>query len=384
MKKKAPAQERPPKTLFGMPPILKDLLSLMLGVFSGDARAILPISQSPFGELLRQSRLTPWLYRQVTQHGWEDYLTPDLLKDLRQDYVLEMMTANRQEQEILQVVSALTQAGVPLILLKGAAFRLRLYGDPAVRPMCDLDLLIAPEDRGRAHQTLTDLGYLVSPFCRDLRPGFRQLVGNAIHYGPPPQRSLMVDLHWEIAAIMDFYRLPFACLRQDAVSADYQGLPVQVLSPEHTLIHLCLHLYHHFPLITQMLDLALTLGSLPVDWAKFLKEVSRFKCQRPVYLILKEMAPLLPHNLPPGVMAQLARYRPSLPERVVLHRRLGLLRTLGMTPRHLSLKEWVIFMGAKLWPDADYLIAVYGKPDRAAHIRRLLAQVFSPGRLKEG
>ncbi len=385
MKKKAPSQERPPKTLLGMPPILKDLLSLMLGVFSGDARAILPISQSPFGELLRQSRLTPWLYRQVTQHGWEDYLTPDLLKDLRQDYVLEMMTASRQEQEILQVISALTQAGVPLILLKGAALRLRLYGDPAVRPMCDLDLLIAPEDRGRAHQTLTDLGYWISPFCRDLRPGFRQLVGNAIHYGPPPQKSLLVDLHWELAAIMDFYRLPFACLRQDAVSADYQGLAVQVLSPEHTLLYLCLHLYHHFPLITQMLDLALTLGSLPVDWAKFLKEVSRFKCQRPVYLILKEMAPLLPHNLPPGVMAQLARYRPSLPERAVLHRRLGSL-TLGIPTfyRHFSLREWVIFMGAKLWPDADYLLAVYGKPDRAAHIRSLLAQVFSPVLLREG
>ncbi|MDP3182428.1 MAG: nucleotidyltransferase family protein [Desulfobaccales bacterium] len=329
MKNQAPSRKRPPKTLLGMPPILKDLLPLMLGVFSGEARAILPLSQSPFGEFLRQSRLTPWLYRQVTQHGWEDYLTTDLLKDLRQDYILELMAASRQEQEIYKVIGALVQAGITLILLKGADLRLRLYGDPAVRPMRDLDLLIAFEDLDRAQQALIDLGYRIYPTYKELRPGFRQRAGNAIHYVPPPDSHLLVDLHWEIAVILDFYRLPYAFLRQKAIPLQYQGLPVYVLSPEHTLIHLCLHLYHHFPLVTQTLDLALALVSLPVDWAKFLKEAARFKCQRPVYLMLQEVAPLLPQAPPPEVMASLARYRPSFMERAVLHRRLGSL-TLGI------------------------------------------------------
>src|SRR5215203_7254514 len=48
------------------------------------------------------------------------------------------------------VARAMAQAGVPFLVLKGAALAHLVYGDPRLRPMRDVDLLVRPADGGRA------------------------------------------------------------------------------------------------------------------------------------------------------------------------------------------------------------------------------------------
>ena len=57
------------------------------------------------------------------------------------------------------VLGALGAAGIPVLLLKGAAFAYALYPEPWLRPRQDTDLLISPNDVAEAGQLLERAGY---------------------------------------------------------------------------------------------------------------------------------------------------------------------------------------------------------------------------------
>ena len=103
--------------------------------------------------------------------------------------------------------------GVAPILLKGADFRLRLYGNPVARPMCDLDLLISPEEVPQAQEVLEGARYKRAIDSQCFRPGFQKRFMGELHLTSPNGR-LMVDLHWYLEAVGNFYRLiePFATI----------------------------------------------------------------------------------------------------------------------------------------------------------------------------
>jgi Uncharacterised nucleotidyltransferase len=57
------------------------------------------------------------------------------------------------------VSSAMAQAGVPLLVLKGAALAQLVYEDPRLRPMRDVDLLVRKTDARRALDVLMRCGF---------------------------------------------------------------------------------------------------------------------------------------------------------------------------------------------------------------------------------
>ncbi|MCH7841037.1 MAG: nucleotidyltransferase family protein [Planctomycetes bacterium] len=70
------------------------------------------------------------------------------LRNIRMMHLLERIAARFHE------------AGVPLMVLKGAALNLAIYDEPSDRPMDDIDLLVRPRDHDRAAVLLEQLGCL--------------------------------------------------------------------------------------------------------------------------------------------------------------------------------------------------------------------------------
>lgn len=60
---------------------------------------------------------------------------------------------------LADVAGAMSQAGVPFLVLKGAALAQVVYGDPRLRPMRDVDLLVRKSDGGRAAEVLRQCGF---------------------------------------------------------------------------------------------------------------------------------------------------------------------------------------------------------------------------------
>jgi len=332
----------------------------------------------PSLDQLRWHQLTPLLFREVMRLGLEKHLNQSLLENLRQDYFLALRATAPEDQEIFRVIKALNQAGIGTILLKGADLRMRLYGESAVRPMADLDLLISLEHVARAQSILEGMGLTLQSQCSDPRPGFRELFRNELHFNPPPGGPLLVDLHWHLSGVDNFYTLPFQRLEEKSITWNYQGQPVKVLCPEHALIHLALHAFSELHGVKQIFDLCLALHTLPPHWPTFKEELIRFKCQAPVYLILRDLAQLCPHTIPAATLKDLSGYRPSWAERLALNHALGYCTPhFSALYRHRRLHSWVFYVSALLWPQSEYLMAVYGEPDRTRFIQQFFSTLFS-------
>jgi Uncharacterised nucleotidyltransferase len=64
-----------------------------------------------------------------------------------------------REACIDQLLETFAAAGVAIILLKGAALAHRIYPNPSLRPMVDIDVLVDPRDTDRAIKLAAGLGY---------------------------------------------------------------------------------------------------------------------------------------------------------------------------------------------------------------------------------
>jgi len=308
----------------------------------------------------RALQLTPLLYRELAHRGWDAHIAPPWWSTLRNDYVLALQAACQEEEEIKELLRALTKAGVNPILLKGTDLRHRLYQDPAIRPMVDVDFLLAPGEVERVHPILEGLGYRLAHSTDHPPVHFIEQCGYQLLYTPPAGKKLFLEPHWEIRGSASQYRLSFASLETAAIIIDYYGTAVRVLSPEHLLLHLCLHMHGDHDnwgfqksgtLPSQIIDLVLAVQRLPLDWHRFLKEVARFRCAHPVYRVFRGVNVLIPLPVPSWVWTSLNSYRPTWDERLLLGLRNGLRflsRTLPDLYRHRRLWEIATFMLAHL------------------------------------
>lgn len=112
----------------------------------------------------------PKILELAEQHG----LSPLLQKHLKEAQItlppamartLHLLVRRQQKQaetrlKILEeILTIFHEEEIQPILLKGAALSLTLYPDPALRPMRDLDILVAPQEVNRAQQLLKANGY---------------------------------------------------------------------------------------------------------------------------------------------------------------------------------------------------------------------------------
>ena len=353
-----------------IPAKTRNFLPVLFGTGEGVGQPLRSLGPEALSALDYQGVL-PLLYWQVVRNGWERHLPPGILEKIRPSYILAASLTAHEDREIRQALQCLENAGLSAILLKGADLRGRVYGDPAVRPMVDFDLLVSEANVSIVTALLGEKGYMPSP---DPLPGFRARFRQVCVLKQPPGKFLPLDLHCgEIRAFQGFYRLSYESLAEKAVVRESGGGSVKVLSPEHTLIHLCLHICHDSRFhvkVLQFIDLSLTLRRLSFDWPVFLQEVDRCSCQAPVYLVLKYLTELDPGIVPVWALDLLAQYSPSWMEKLILSP-FGFL-PLSLLPfyHHRRLEDWAFYIRAKVWPQDSYRLGIYG--DYAAYMRKVL------------
>jgi putative nucleotidyltransferase-like protein len=162
--------------------------------------------------------------------------------------------------EIERVLAPLRRAGIPVILLKGAALARPLFGDIGLRYMGEVDLLVEESARAHALGILRGLGYHLVPGApADLRAQARRA---GIALGPEPLgaeqaaglyeryhfhyylerdgQSFPLELHWHI--VKPGRGVEIDDLWREARPARVGDVDALCLRPEHLLLHLALHL----------------------------------------------------------------------------------------------------------------------------------------------
>jgi len=107
------------------------------------------MSRTDWEDLLRTSALhgvTPLLYHRLTTFHTGIPIPAEVVRELRCSYLRNAGRNMHLYHELGKVLGRLRQADIPVIALKGAHLAEAVYGNIALRPMNDVDLLVQTED----------------------------------------------------------------------------------------------------------------------------------------------------------------------------------------------------------------------------------------------
>jgi len=203
------------------------------------------------------------------------------ITELRMEYV---------RQRLNEVAGEFARAGIPVVLLKGAALAQWAYESFGERYMSDLDLLVRPADAARAHELLQSAGWKLR-----FKVQYEWIYRDMHHLMPlvdtrAPAMKLNAEIHTSlIPAERDPFLLDVEAIWRDARRVEELPGEVFVPSPTHALWHTCVHYAwsHMFSRgVRTFQDIAAIVRTGTVDWAAFASEATRTRAATCCYWTL--------------------------------------------------------------------------------------------------
>lgn len=242
--------------------------------------------------------------------------------------------------EVLAVRRALVPLGVPVVLLKGAAY---IVGElPAAdgRMLSDIDLLVPKDALPGVESALMKAGWAtMHPDDYDQRYYRRWM-----HEIPPMlhvKRGTVLDVHHAILPETARIRADAEAMRRDVVSADRSG-DVFMLSPADMILHSATHLLHEGETdksLRDLVDLDKLLRHFAATrtdfWNELQERAARVGLVRHLFYALRYTSLVLATPVPQEAIAASASGAPAAPVRSVmdwLYRR-------AFRPRHPSCSD---------------------------------------------
>lgn len=139
-----------------------------------------------------------------------------------------------------ETLRALVDAGIDVVLLKGAALAVSVYDGFTDRPMGDVDILVDPLSAQRAWEVAASLGWSWD------RAMFPEGSYREHHHLPPLTDSRRVGAKLELHTALSVFGHPFAlgfdAVRNAARPVVVSGRSVHILDADHQIVHLSVHL----------------------------------------------------------------------------------------------------------------------------------------------
>jgi len=182
----------------------------------------------------------------LVRHGIAPFVAfqrPDLprLAVIRRDAMVQDALLSA---ELRQICSALAAAQVRVLVLKGCAWAYSVYPVPWSRPRADIDLLVHPSDRTRAHDVLLALGFVQAHRVSGDLVSFQQAYSRTVAGG----FTCAVDLHWMVTNRLAVgRRLDVAALFANSRPLDAAGEEARELDLVDAITVACLHPLAHHP-----------------------------------------------------------------------------------------------------------------------------------------
>jgi len=183
-------------------------------------------------DLAKFHDVAPLIAHNLVNNGLGNLVPQPCLERLKQIYNSTLYRNILLSDELTRVLAVFRQHGIAAIVLKGTTLAEQLYGNPALRTVVDIDIMVRPGELSSASSLLVEMGYeqLVPP----------QTWYHSFHKAPyRKQRKfpVFIELHWDLED-----RRLVAIPQQDIWNrAQWLKLPggnIMVLSPEDTLLFL--------------------------------------------------------------------------------------------------------------------------------------------------
>jgi putative nucleotidyltransferase-like protein len=249
--------------------------------------------------------ITPILRQRLQALLRNGDLPPEVSQKLHEGSIASAFRNLRLYHALSELLKALRDEHIPVIVLKGAYLAEAVYGDIALRSMRDIDLMVRKSDLPRVEARMVDLGYSELRKSHVSRDDYATLP----HVHPLIDRhGVPVELHWTTET--GPFRIDIDGLWERARSTAVAGIEVLVLSPEDLLLHLCLHTAFHHKFgqglrpVWDILKVIEHHGS-EIDWQQVESRSAEWKIRKHVYLTLHLAKELLGAAVPAQALTAL-------------------------------------------------------------------------------
>lgn len=288
------------------------------------------LDESDWREVVARARvngLDGLLLEHINDAGLLNRMPPDLITTLLGSYRAAWIGNRRLRGMLAKILAAFAARGVETIAVKGIALALRYYGEPALRPAGDIDLLVRRSDVTACAAALEALGCLPQAG-----------MGNPHDFYPLLYRTLVfryaadlsIELHWELTTLPLY--LPRMRVNQAlwdrAEHIEVLGQPARYLAPADELRYLALHaIVQHADMqrAIWLVDIAELVRSLPPtwNWDAFVAETRSLGLASPVLAALLAARQLGSLPVPQQALEALSRASTSRDEQRAWRRSFG-------------------------------------------------------------
>lgn len=270
-----------------------------------------PVDAEAWGELADlaiRERVAPLLSQRL--EGRDD--VPDVVRRRLRG---EFYNTGAFNLLLYRELARLLEGGLaPIAILKGAALGTSIYDDPALRPMCDIDVLVRREDLALWTRRLTDLGY------ERLSPEMAKGISEAVHYQVAfrggPYRDTVIELHWSLIGGDGDWRTPdmgwfWSQTEPWSPPEDAAGVAAAQLTPGAQLLYLSAHaMLQHGSAAARLIWLydihrVLERDGARIEWPAIVEKACALEWDAALAEALERAETLFRAPVPPGVLEAL-------------------------------------------------------------------------------
>ena len=209
--------------------------------------------------------LAPLTYRHVQTCGAQ--IPADARLQLQGLY-LRHKYANQSLRAVLgEMLAALHEAGIEMLVLKGAALAYTVYPEPGLRPMRDLDILVPAVQVEAAQAVLLEIGFQATGFIEELSVNHRHLDVLQLERNG---RTVSVEVHQSLLSglLAQGAEKQMADLRRPFLPFTVGDVPAFTLNPDEMLWHLYRHMILEPARLMRIVDIVSSAEKFAgqIDW----------------------------------------------------------------------------------------------------------------------
>ena len=259
-------------------------------------------------ERARRYELFPLLYAGLRTLGFPGVPEPVRSKWTK-IFSVHAIRTELLARELARILRLLGDAGIPVMPLKGTALAESLYGDPALRVLADIDVLVSTRQTAEAFRLLQSSGYK-SEFTHP------RLLDLVVRYGTDcmmraqqdPNCSYELELHCGLLWGGPLERELLEEVWSDAVRKSFYGVPAFALGAEWEFLYLAVHAAQHGWLsLKWYVDLDRLCRRGGIDWKKVNDKAKWLGWQSTVQSTLAACASLFDTPVDPAFASRATR-----------------------------------------------------------------------------
>jgi Uncharacterised nucleotidyltransferase len=225
--------------------------------------------------LAQEHRVAAMLYSQLERLS--PAIPAGVDQRLKAEYQRNALHSLTNAAELIGLLQAFEGAGIPAMPIKGVVLAASAYGNLTTRPAGDLDVLIEWKHMQRVTAIMLRRDYVLKTTLG--KNGIPVYKDNHQYQFERRSDGLIVELHWQIDFVFGKFRrkLGLEWASRNERTALLAGAEVPNMSPEQTLLMLCMHGSKHiWPRLIWICDVAQLLDShRDLNWDEAIREAKR-------------------------------------------------------------------------------------------------------------